>query len=372
MGKAKPKPKESKTSVGFDYGVDITLDHTSFLDSITSMDLTKLSEKIPDPLSTGIIPLDILLEGGIRDGDMLTIYSASGLGKSTIALQLSKRMIDIHGKRVFYVDVEAGISNQIKTFKLESYIENKTFSFTDDIRMASQLEKLFEAILSEKNLRFDFIVIDSITNVLDDSIFTRSITDQMVASQAKVITAFLQKFKIQLKARGITTVLINQERANLEAQTKYDKKTKPAGCQALKFNPDVVIRLRSKEGMKDRRETPNGIEEIEIGKYLLGSADKNRKSLPGISISFPLVFGKGISNVMFLTKLLKDKGYVKQAGAYFKTTMLPNPNGEEWSLQGLKGLTKFVDANFDAINNILINDQAYRLVVDVEGDDDEV
>lgn len=373
MAKAKPtKPKSKGTSVeNSNYKINTTLDNDSFLDTYVFGDISKMDEVVSEQISTGIIPMDILLGGGVCDGDIVMLYSSEGVGKTTLALQMLKKMIDLHGKKVLYVDIESGIRNQIESFKLMPYIESGSLCFVDRFKTVGEVEKLFSSILARDELPFDFVVIDSITNLLDDSMLTRSVLDPMMAGQAKAVTYFLQKFRVLFKERGITTILINQERANLDCKGPYDRKTKAAGCKALHYIPDVIVRLRKGDAMKAKRETPNGVEEIEIGRNLIASADKNRKGNPFISISFPLKFGVGVSNILFVVKLLKDKGYVKQAGAYFRTSIIPNPEGTEWNLQGTKGLTHFVDTNFEAINNILINDNAYRLIGDeLEGDDD--
>lgn len=361
---AKAKAKKSST----DYRMNTDLSDTDFLNKYV---FSETEELVPETLSTGIIPLDIILGGGVSDGDIVTLYSAEGVGKTTICLQTVKKLIDIHGKRVLYVDIESGIRNQVESFNLMPYIQAGTFRFVDKFKMIGEVEKLFNSIVDSEELPFDVIVVDSITNLLDDSMFERSILDPMMAGQAKAVTFLLQKFRVRFKERGIITFLINQERANLEAVNKYSPKTKSAGCKALKYIPDVIIRLKKGEAIKHKKATPNGIEEVEVGRYLTASADKNRKGNPAIPIEFPLKYGNGVSNILFLVKMLKDKGYVRQAGAYFKTDMLPNPDGGEWSLMGVKGLTQFVDTHFEEINQVLLNDNAYCLIKDIDGEGDD-
>ena len=367
---AKVSKKNNKMD-GSGFRVNMDMDADSFLDTyVFGNDLTE--EILAEPQSTGIIPLDIILGGGVRNGDIIMLYSAEGVGKTTVCLQCVKRMIDLHGKRVLYVDVESGIRNQFDSFGLMPYYENKSFRFVDKFKTVGEVEKLFMSMLAKEELPFDIVVIDSITNLMDDSMLTRSVIDPMMAGQAKAVTYFLQKFRVLFKERGVITFLINQERANLDAKGPYDRKTKSAGCKALHYTPDVIIKLRKSDKITSKKRTPNGIEEVEVGRYVIATADKNRKGNPAIPLSFPLRFGKGVSNLLFVTSLLKSKGYVKQAGAYFKTSMIPNPDGSEWSLMGTKGLTEFVDKNFNEINSILVNDGAYNLIDDIEGESDDL
>ena len=359
MAKANKKKQDNNYKIDIGLGNDAFLDHYVFGDT----DL-RIEELMGDPIDTGIIPLNIILNGGIRDGDILMLYSAEGIGKTTIALQTCRKLIEGQGRKVMYVDVESGIRNQLVDFKLVQHYKDGNFRFVDNFKTVGEVEKLFDSILAKPTLPFDVIVLDSITNLLDDSILTRSVIDPMMCGQAKAVTAFLQKYRVLFKERGIITFLINQERANLDAKTKYDPKSIVAGCRALKYVPDVILKLGKGEAIKEFRETINGLEEVEIGRYLKVVADKNRKCNAKIPVTFPLRFGVGISNIWFLTKILKDKEYVKQAGAYFKTSIIPNPSGGDWSLKGKLGLETWVDANYDAIKTFLDKEGVFKLILE--------
>ena len=128
MAKAKPKLNGKGNS---NFQINTNLDDDSFLNTYVFGDVN-FEEIVPETLSTGIIPLDIILGGGVSDGDIITLYSAEGVGKTTICLQTVKKLIDIHGKKVLYVDIESGIRNQLESFKLIPYIQNGTFRFVDN------------------------------------------------------------------------------------------------------------------------------------------------------------------------------------------------------------------------------------------------
>jgi len=379
MAKAKAKTTTNN------YRADISMSDEDFLNEYVFGDVDKkLKEVDIPPIETGLIPLDIILHGGIRLGDIIMFYSGEGVGKSTICLQLSRKMIEKHNKKVLYIDVESGVRNQIEDFKLKKHLEDRNFNYIDRLKSVDEIEKLFDGILAKKELPFDVLILDSISNVIPSTLLTRSVVDPMMAGQAKEITSLLQKYRVLFKERGIIFLIINQERANLKAQTKYDPAFKVAGCKAIVYTPDVTIKLSNGEPIKENRKTINGIEEIEVGRFLKAVAIKNRKGNGKITVQFPIRFGAGISNVMFLAKMLKDKGYVKTAGAYTKTSLLPNPKGGEWSLKGKAGLEEWVDQNYDAINAILKSEGAFELMISkdvldvtdeevtVENDDDFV
>ena len=370
----KKTKKESKDKKGMDLtGINMELPFDEFLKTYVNAEARE-----DEPLPTGVIPMDILLSGGIREGDMIMLYSPPGLGKTTLVLHMARRLMDSYGKKVLFIDLEAGMANMIEGQGMLPYIEKGLFSFVDQLQTVGHLEKLLEGLVKQDTPAYDIIIIDSITNAIDDSVLTRSVIDPMMCGQAKAMTAFLQKFRVLLRKAGITTFLVNQERANLEAKTQYDKKTKSAGCQALHYQPDVIIALKRDGGrtggadIVQNRMTLEGVKPVPVGCYVSARADKNRKGFSKIPIVFPLLYAKGVSNIYFLVDLLKSKGYVKSAGGYYRTTVIPNPAGGEWSLHGMDALYKWVKNNFDALDSYLKEDGAYVLVHKENEDEGEL
>ena len=360
MAPKKQAKKKEDTDLA---GINMKLSFDDFLKKYVNAEARE-DEVVP----TGIIPMDILLSGGIREGDMIMIYSPEGLGKTTLVLHMARRLMEQYGKKVLFIDVEAGLANMIESQGMLPYIDKGLFNFVDELQTVGHLEKILEGLVKQDVPAYDVVIIDSITNVLDDSVLTRSVIDPMMCGQAKAMTSFLQKFRVLLRKAGITTFLVNQERANIEAKGPYDKKTKSAGCKALHYQPDVIISLKKDSGrtggadMMEKRITLEGEKDVPVGCYISAKADKNRKGFSKIPIVFPLIFTKGVSNIYFLVDLLKSKGYIKSAGAYWKTEIIPNPAGGEWSLCGMKSLYKWVKDNFAELDEFLKNDGAYTLV----------
>lgn len=368
------KKTTSKKSKGKDTdltGINMKLSFDEFLKAYVN-ETVEEDEVLP----TGIVPMDILLSGGIREGDMIMLYSPPGLGKTTLVLHMARRLMEQYNKKVLFIDLEAGLANMIESQGMTPYVEKGLFSFVNQFQTVGHLEKLLEGLVSQETPAFDVIIIDSITNAIDDSLLSRSVLDTMVAGQAKALTYFLQKFRVLLRKAGITTFLVNQERSNLEARTQYDKKTKSAGCQALHYQPDVIIGLKKDGGRSggadilEKRATLEGEKDVPVGCYISAKADKNRKGFSKIPIVFPLIYAKGVSNIYFLVDLLKSKGYVKQSGAYFKTNIIPNPSGDDWNFCGTKALYKWVKDNFTEIDNFLKEDGAYTLVHNKQEEDE--
>lgn len=67
----------------------------------------------PRPWPTGFAPLDNFLSGGLRPGELTLLAGGQGLGKTTFALQLSRR-IAAQGKPVLYVSFEHDAVNLLE------------------------------------------------------------------------------------------------------------------------------------------------------------------------------------------------------------------------------------------------------------------
>jgi recombination protein RecA len=366
---AKAKKKET-TRVENNIDMDMKADDfiTAYLtpaDVLTNPEFNKT-------FSTGIIPIDMLLIGGLMEGNNAMFYGSPGCGKSTIAIQIAKMINDLYGKRTLIIDTEKGLRNQIGAFGLTPYIQSGAIGIFDRDPTFEVVEKMLDSVIASKEHVYDMIIVDSVADLIPRAILERSVEDQLVAAQAKIMTTFLTKYRHLLSSKGIITIFINQERANLKAANPYSPPTIIAGCVALQYKQDITLKFNKGTAIKGFANTPNGREEIELGRLITVEAQKNRKGNPFIKLSMPFYYGEGILNAPYLAILLKNKKLIKQAGAYWKTNLIPNPKGEEWTLQGMSGVSNWIDENFDEINEVLYNMGAYNLVGATEQATDEL
>lgn len=362
MAKAKKKETTKRES-----GIDLSLKADDFINSYLTPSDVLTNPEFNKTYSTGIIPIDMLLVGGLMEGSNAMFYGSPGCGKSTIAIQIAKMLFDLYDKRTLIVDTEKGLRNQIGAFGLTPYIKSGAIGIFDKDPTFEVVEKLLDSVIESQTNHYDMIIIDSVADLIPKAILERSVEDQLVAAQAKIMTTFLTKYRHLLSSHGITTIFINQERANLKAANPYSPTSIVAGCVALQYKQDITLKFYKGTAIKGFAQTPNGREEIEIGRLITVVAEKNRKGNPFIKLSMPFYYGKGILNAPYLAILLKKKNLIKQAGAYWKTSLIPNPGGEEWTIKN-SDLVKWIEGNFDAINEILFNSGAYDLIGATEED----
>ncbi|MEM4511348.1 MAG: DNA repair and recombination protein RadB [Nanopusillaceae archaeon] len=117
-------------------------------------------------VSTGILPIDKLLDGGLDDDVITAIYGPSASGKTNIALITTINSI-LSGKKAIFIDTEGGVSferiRQISKDNFEFVLKNiiffKPINFQEQKRDLFQLYKY----VKERSVEVGLIVIDSIS-----------------------------------------------------------------------------------------------------------------------------------------------------------------------------------------------------------------
>ena len=151
--------------------------------------------------------INAMFHGGIPRRSMLQIVSESGVGKSTVLLQMAKELCD-KGYTCAFIDAEKGLStNTIKDSGLSKYYGNQFVAIPEsDI---NKINNLLHNICT--NNEADFVFLDSIA-VLDSNSFSDSkseITNQKVGGDSKYIRALLKQMNRLAIEHNTTFIYIN-------------------------------------------------------------------------------------------------------------------------------------------------------------------
>lgn len=320
--------------------------------------LNKFSSKSVEVMSTGIFYLDILLGGGIPRGKFIELASPSGLGKSTLMLTVSKNLC-VDGYKVHWWDFEHALTEGlkegvgIKSFEGDNFIHLDPDTYGDAEEILDGME--------EKDYP-DLIVIDSETAMLPDKLQNTSILTMEPGIKARMSANFLQKYKGWARKSQVTIVFINQMRTkiNFLGNTTEDS----AGGNALKFYCDLRLRGRRVSDLDREEMTPEGKKKIVYGVQAGLWAVKNREVRSHVELTFPIIFGRGVSNIQILKTLLVGNGFVVSAGSYFKVNI---PEIYEGTVQGNKGLIPVIREHREAIESMLLSSGCVELVKEIEG-----
>lgn len=321
--------------------------------------LTKFASFNSTIEETGIIPLDIVLGGGYCRGDLHEVASKSGVGKSTLMLNLMKNEL-AKGKMCAYVDVEKGVKKSIcdnmglpepSCEPGSPFLLLSPTTFRDAEEILGMVLDLDEKQMKKGMKPYDHIFVDSITALIPSKMREKSIEEPEPGIKARMQSAFMEKYKPCLRETGACMWMINQMRMHLDfAPGGEGCVEKSAGSRALEFYPDIRLRMQAGPVLKREEQTVMGIKDVIYGNMARIWAVKNRGERPEIRVTIPILFGLGVSNVLLLKEIITEQKIVTGGAGGFFTI---NWKGGEVSVRGTDELTGWIRANMGELKEYL-------------------
>lgn len=324
--------------------------------------LDKFVFKVKEVVKTGILPLDIVLNGGIELGGCYAIASPPGGGKSTLALQLCKNMCDA-GRFVIYLDIEQGLKPvQIEGAGLTKYmkpLEGEThprFRPINTIYGYSDCQNAIRDIIAMKEdgvCAYDVIVADSLSSLVSKTIEEGDAEAATYAADARPLAKVVKSIKAPLGVAGITLFNIVQAATNIGGGI-YDPSWVAKVTKAIEHAVDALILLEhepyNKYKIWGKKRTPDGEVDVEVGYWGKLYTTKARVGLNRIKIEVPMLAGKGCDSVLYLRETLLKTGVFVKGTKYYKYN---DAEGNEQKIEGDDNYTKFVAENFDMLSKLL-------------------
>lgn len=292
-----------------------SLDNVNIDDILNDLDKEYNSTKPVEWIKSNILSLDIVLGGkGIPRGKMIEIASASGVGKSTLLLHVS-RNVCAQGYRVVWIDTEyATDESLLEQMGLTEYKDTGLFNIYQ-VSTFTKVEKILDTLLPTQQV--DFVVIDSLANLTSESQIAstvyqkevaRSIDNLQVAGDARSQTLFMKKYKAMSSENNVTMFFVNQLRQFIPTGYGQIAKEVHAGSKAVKYSQDCIIDLIPAGQVKGKKHTINGEEEIVIGSNVYFYIKEKSRICPGqVKVPGCIIFSKGFSNIATLKILMEMK-----------------------------------------------------------------
>lgn len=308
----------------------------------------------PDRYKTGIIPLDLALNGYLESGSLIELSGESQTGKSTLLMHLSRCMCE-QGEKVVYIDAEGSVKeDQMRGIGLLPYLSTKTNPDNKFTLLKKSSYNEVEGIISLflKRGGYKLFIIDSITSLIGDVYLDldsdRNSTEGRVGFDAQQIGRFLKKLNGLKTDHNCIFIFINQTR--IDMSNPYITKYESTGGQAVKFYPDVRLFMKLKDKLIEKKALATGNYEVPIGANTTIEARKSRLGLGYIPYPMTVYFGKGISNLNAVVSLLqtikfKDKVALEKQSTV--TYVLHLPSGDYKTSKGQASITPLVAEHFD-------------------------
>lgn len=244
---------------------------------------------------TGILSLDIALNGGWPAGLLIEVVGPEGVGKTTLLAETCKQIQSIYGDescialamiepwdKAYWKNLGVHVAFSNKEIKQAEEARNKKFNDDEIAYLKHQVGTIVheKAATAEDLLGmgyeltktdiFQLCGYDSIGAMQTKVQSENELGEKVYAGASGVITDFVNK-TLQLKTRT-TSFLINQLRQNLKAKTPYDKEFIIPGGQALRYVKAVSVLLKKGEAI---RKKIAGKDEV-IGRYVSWAIEKGK------------------------------------------------------------------------------------------------
>lgn len=320
----------------------------------------------PDLIPTGIVPLDLVLNGGLETGSLIELSGESQTGKSTLLLHMSKNLCD-KGYRVCYLDAEGSVKddllNGIGLMKYKCTDDNPNNKFLVIKESGYKTtEKIIKTLLQVENPdeKFTVFIIDSVTafalDVYLDLDSGRLGTEDRVGADAQALGRLLKQLNALKYMHNCIFIYINQTRIDMSGwQPSY----KASGGQAAKYYPDIKLFMKLKEKLyrKEDLELVGNVERP-YGANTTIEATKSRLGAGYIPYPLQIQFGKGCSNLTAYINLLPNiesetPGVPILEKKSTVTYVLHLPSGEYQTTKGQNGLAQLIADNYEEISGVV-------------------
>ncbi|MCU0517036.1 MAG: recombinase RecA [Oscillatoria sp. Prado101] len=272
-----------------------------------------------ETVSTGALPLDLALGGGLPKARVIEIYGPESCGKTTLALHAIAEVQKAGGIAAF-VDAEHALDPTYAA-ALNVDTENLLVSQPDTGEMA--LEIVDQLV---RSAAVDIVVVDSVAALVPRAEIEGDMGDAHMGLQARLMSQALRKITGSIGKSGCIVIFLNQLRQKIGVT--YGNPEVTTGGNALKFYASVRLDIRRKEALKKGSE--------EYGVRVRVKVSKNKVAPPFRSAEFDILFGKGISRIGCLFDIADETRVIVRKGTWF------NYNGENIG-QGRENALKYLE-----------------------------
>ncbi len=309
-------------------------------------------------ISTGSKQLDYIIanrtNGGLPEGRIIEIFGPPSIGKSHVAIQLTKSTQQMGGI-IVYIDTENATS--VENLGLLGVDISKRFVYVDTHCTEEVLAIAESTIMKAKAMDKDIpvtIIWDSVAASSPKAELVGDYDQNSIGLQARAISKGMRKITGIIANQNVLMVCLNQIRTKIGVM--YGDPTTTPGGKAIPFHSSVRIKLGAGQ------QITNKDKEV-IGIHVSAKTIKNKVAPPFRSVKFEIHFGKGIREHEQVFDLLRKHGQEEINGKIveisgngsWKSLTVADPNTGEVLVE-----KKFYKADF----NRVMKDPEYSSYVD--------
>jgi recombination protein RecA len=252
---------------------------------------------------SGLCSVDYIMGGGLPKGRMVELYGHEGTGKTTLALQIAKSVLNIcDTNKVVYIDTESSLNYE---YCKKIGINFNKF-FICQTQVAEEVLNIIKKIIENKLA--NLIIVDSVASLIPESEID-NINDFGIASLARILSSSLRKLSKILSDTQSTILFINQLRSNV---TLFGSSVNDITCggKSLKYYSSLRIEMTSSTKLKD---TNNNIYGVSVNI----KTTKNKFFPPFRVKTIELYYGTGFDpRVDFLNYCIENEVIIRNGSWY--------------------------------------------------------
>jgi RecA/RadA recombinase len=236
--------------------------------------------KLKNPILNG------MFHGGLPLGSVIQIAAQSGVGKSTLAIQISKELCEL-GYKVSYIDAEKGLNvNMLKSTGIYKFVHSKnnpdgTFSILR-INDCTQVNLAIQQLSNNKLV--DVVILDSLGS-LDSGLYKEGgveADNPKVGADTKSLKIIMKTMNSMAISNNTTFIFINHLAQSIGT---YIPTESPTGGRAPIYLSDIIIKLTKKS---------SDFEKLRLGQKVEYEAMKSRFGPGKSKMPFYIFYGQGI------------------------------------------------------------------------------
>lgn len=280
--------------------------------------------------------IDLLLNGGIRETDWISIIGPPKIGKTVLALRMAERC----QKQGFFV-LYANIENRLKAMNLKGTRgliwddEDKLMvlqSRKDKILNGEEYLDIMETKL--KNSDNVFLIADSFSSLAHPKQVEQGVGTHTRGGMGVLTSQFINNISPVVQARGHIIVNILQQYCNTSG---FGGPRNVSGGSKVIYQSDTTIEARKKVELKSGEKIFGQSVTWEIDCSSLGG-------FPGSKVDSYIKYGHGIYAEMELIDMAKEVGIIEVSGSWLQY-------GEE-KYQGMANFAKVLEEDETLYNEI--------------------
>lgn len=290
-------------------------------------------------IRTGVLAFDLMTEGlGLPCSGFIHLWGPYGTGKSTLTASIAKGIAD-QGYKTLLVQVEPS-DKLLRDMGLREPPYDELIRVVNPV-FYNEAEEVFDAFMDAPD--YALMVLDSVSQLAREVATEKKVEESQVAEDAVTRVRFVKRVAaVMRRANSKAMIQVYHATTNFDRMSPYDPKFKTEGGQRPQQFSVMALSLEGGRVIDNSDGTRAGRD------VLLRPQGKNRFSkfaVPKFGSPMRILFGQGVSNSYTMAAYCIWKGYI-QRGAWNTCSF----GGKEDKVQGKDGLHRWLEDNWDALN----------------------